>query len=212
MTETHTKKKFDRRILIVAAFIVVVIGGGIGGAAYYAASTKTVYIDQSQIQAPVVALSPTQPGILRAVYVSPGDTIAANTVVAQVGIELIKSTAGGLVIDTNDNIGKQVGPSDVVVSTIDPSQLRVVGQVQEDKGLSSIKVGDPAVFTVDAFGSEKFNGVVDEVSPTSHESDIVFNISDQRQEQTFDIKVSFDVAGNPQLKNGMSAKIWVYKN
>jgi multidrug resistance efflux pump len=83
--------------------------------------------------------------------------------------------------------------------------------VQEDKGLSQIKVGQSAIFTVDAFGSKEYSGIVDEISPTSNQGDIVFNISGTRQEQDFDVKVRFDTTQYPELKNGMSAKLWIYK-
>ncbi len=196
---------------MLAAFIVVVLGGGIGAFAYFAASSHTVYIDKAQIEAPIVDLSPTSSGTLNTVYVAVGQILPPDTVVANVGTELIKSTSGGLVITVNNNIGKTVGPSDIVVSTIDPQALRVVGQVQEDKGLVDIAPGQQAMFTVDAFGSQKFYGVVEEVSPTAESSDVVFSVSDQREEQNFDVKIKFDTTLYPQLNNGMSAKIWVYK-
>ena len=47
--------------------------------------------------------------------------------------------------------------------------------------------------------------------PTAESSDVVFTVSDQRQEQNFDVKIKFDTTLYPELKNGMSAKIWVYK-
>lgn len=206
------KKKTDPKVLALAAFIVVVLGGGIGAVAYLAASSHTVYIDKAQIEAPVVNLSPTSPGTLNDVYVQVGETLPRNSVVASVGTELIKSTSGGLVISVNNNVGQIVGPTDVVVSTIDPTQLRVVGQVEEDKGLVEIQVGQTAEFTADAFGSKTFYGVVDEVAPTSEASDVVFSVSDNREEQNFDVKIKFDTTEYPQLKNGMSAKVWVYKN
>ena len=209
--ESNTQKTRDRRPLVLAAFLIVVVGGGIFASAYLLASSKTVYIDKAQIEAPVISLSPSSSGILQNVNVSAGDTIAPNTVVAQVGNELIKSTQGGLVITTNKNIGKLVSPQDTIVEVIDPSQLRVVGQVQEDKGLVDIHPGQRAVFTVDAFGGEQFSGIVDEVAPTAQSGDVVFSVSDQRQEQNFDVKIRYDVASHPELKNGMSAKIWVYK-
>jgi len=205
------EKKTDRRPLIIAAFIVIVIGGGIGAFAYFAASSKTVYIDKASISAPLVDLSPTDSGVLNAVYVSEGQVVPPNTVVAEVGTELIKATAGGLVVTVNNNIGKSVSPSDTIVELVDPTELRVVGQVQEDKGLVDIQVGDKAEFTVDAFGGQKFTGVVSEVAPTAESSDVVFSVSDQREEQNFDVKVSYDTNEYPQLRNGMSAKIWVYK-
>ncbi len=73
-----------------------------------------------------------------------------------------------------------------------------------------MKVGDPAAFTVDAFGSNRYQGIVDEVSPTSRASDVVFDISSQRPTNEFDVKVRFDPTKYPELKNGMSARIWVY--
>ncbi len=201
----------DRRALALAAFLVVVVGGGIAAFAYIGVSGKSVYIDKATISAPEAQLAPTVSGNLMHTYVAVGDVIAPNTVVAQVGVELIKSTAGGLVIDARTDIGTLIDPGTPVVTTIDPAALRVVGQVQEDKGLTDIKVGDTATFTVDAFGSQKFQGIVDEISPTSNAGDVVFTVSDNRQEQDFDVKVRFDTTQYPQLKNGMSAKIWVYK-
>jgi multidrug resistance efflux pump len=203
--------KRDPRILILAAFIVVVIGGGIAALAYMGVSNRTVYIDRSQISAPLSDLAPATAGVLKAVYVSEGQVIPPNTVVAQVGTQLLKSTGGGLVVTVNNNIGKLVSPTAAVVTTLDPAQLRVIGQVQEDKGLIHIKVGDPVTFTVDAFGGKQFTGVVDSVAPTAQSGDVVFSVSDNRQEQDFDVKVNYDPQLHPEIKNGMSAKMWVYK-
>lgn len=205
------KKPFDRRVLAVAAFLIVVVGGGIGILAYLGVSNKTVYIEKASVSAPEVTLAPTVAGELRHTYVSVGDIITPNTVVAQVGVELIKSTSGGLVVEARSDLGASIAAGTPVVKTVDPTQLRVVGSVQEDKGLTDIKVGAPATFTVDAFGGKKFEGVVDEISPTAQSGDVVFSVSDKREEQNFDVKVRFDVASNPDLKNGMSAKLWVYK-
>jgi hypothetical protein len=63
---------------------------------------------------------------------------------------------------------------------------------------------------VDAFGSQQFSGVIDEVAPTSNASGVVFNISSARETQQFDVKARFDATKYPQLKNGMSARMWVY--
>lgn len=209
---TDKKAKKSRVPLMVAAAIVFVVGGGVAALAYLAVANQRVYIDKSNIEAPSVDLSPTISGTLQNVYVAVGDTIAPNTVVAQVGNQLVKSTDGGLVISTNTNIGSLVNAGTAVVTTIDPTQLRVDGQLEEDKGLADVKVGDRALFTVDAFPGQKFYGIVSEVSPTARTGDVVFSVSDKREQQNYDVKVSYDLAKYPQLKNGMSAKIWVYKN
>lgn len=209
--EANGQKDFHRRLpLIVAAAVLIVLGGSIAGIAYFLVSSKQVSIDKAMLAAPTVVLAPSASGTLNHVYVSAGDMVAPNTVVAEVGTELLKATAGGLVISANNDEGATVAAGTPVVTLIDPSELRVVGQIDENKGLSKIAVGDAATFTVDAFGGKTFTGVVDEVSPTSHASGVVFNISDQRQTQSFDVKVRYDAAAHPELKNGMSARIYVY--
>ena len=89
--------------------------------------------------------------------------------------------------------------------------MRIVGRLEEDKGLKDVKVGQRVVFEVDAFGTKQYEGIIDEVSPTSRASDVVFNISDQRQENEFNVKARFNLSQDPELKNGMSAKMWIYK-
>jgi multidrug resistance efflux pump len=177
---------------------------------YSQTASKRVAIDAAVIQAPTIDLSASQPGTLQEIYVHAGDQIAANTVVARVGNELVKAKVAGIVITIAQKIGTQVSAGQPVVEMIDPAQLRVVGKVDENKGLDRLQVGDSVVFTVDAFGGTKFSAVVDEIAPTSEQSGVVFNISDKREVKQFEIKARFDVASYPQLKNGMSARMWVY--
>lgn len=189
--------------------LLIIIAGAVG--AYLILTSGRVSIDTASIQAPLIGLTSTVPGVLDAVYVHTGDTVSANQPVASVGTQIITSKVAGLVVSVNDTVGAQVNAGIDIVTMIDPSQLRVVGRIDENKGLAQIRVGDPVSFTVDAFGGQKFNGIVDEIAPTSNQSGIVFNISSQRQIQQFDIKVRFDVSAYPQLKNGMSARMWIYR-
>ena len=206
-TEENQIKNLNRRVMMLTAAFVLIIGGAIGGGAYWLASRNQVSIENSQVSAPQIDLASQSAGILENIYVKEGDVIGVNTVVARVGEELIKSKVAGLVIAVQNDTGKLFNPGQAVVSMIDPSELRVVGQLDENKGLKDVQIGDPATFTVDAFGSKQYYGVVDEIAPAARSGDVVFNISDQRETQSFDIKVRFDTSAYPELKNGMSAKI-----
>ncbi len=216
--ETDLKKdevkiqKISRRLsmrgAVALGLVAIVIGGAIG--AYLLVTGKSVYIENSTIEAPEIDLAPKTAGILENMYVNAGDSVTANEVVARVGDELIQAKIAGIVTKADATIGAERAPGQTVVAMIDPTALRVVGQIDENKGLDRISVGQYAAFTVDAFGSKKFTGVVDEVSPEAQSSDVVFQISDAREEQVFDVKVRFDTAQYPELKNGMSAKTWVY--
>lgn len=204
-------KRVERNVLVFGILGIVLFALAAGGGIYWYITSQRVYVDTAYVQAPLINLSPVHGGTLQDVMVNVGDTVPASTVVAQVGNELIKTNVAGLIVNASNQLGQLIAPGQTVATMIDPNQLRVVGRVDENKGLSQISVGEPAVFTVDAFGSKEYQGIVDEISPTSRQSDVVFNISDQRQAQQFDVKIRFDVARYPELKNGMSAKIWIYK-
>jgi multidrug resistance efflux pump len=203
------KKRRSTRTVVLSAFILslAIIGG-----AYWYVSSKTVYIDLSVIQAPVINLSPTNSGPLQAVYVNVGDMVKANEPIARVGDGIVESQTSGEIVSVDQNIGEyenaMTGQS-IVATMVDPTQLRVVGHLDEDKGLSSVKVGDVAMFTVDAFGSKKYYGVVDEIGQVS-EGDTTSNIFNQRPTNQFNIYVRFNTNTYSELKDGMSARIWIY--
>lgn len=212
---TNVDKKTNKgKGLVLALGATVVLLLLIGGGAYWYVSSKTVYIDQSVISAPVTDLSPSAPGVLEQVFVNVGDMVTVGEPIARVGDQIVEAQTKGEIISVNNNIGAFINPAagqGTVASMVDPSQLRVVGHLDENKGLSQVKVGDPVIFTVDAFGGKTFKGVVDEISPTSRSSAVVFSISNQRPTNEFDVKVRFSTTAYPELKNGMSARIWIYK-
>ena len=200
--------RLSMRAIFTLLLLLAAISGGIG--AYLLVTNQSVSIENSTIEAPEIDLAPTTSGVLENMYVKAGDVVTANEVVARVGDGLIQTKIAGIVTKADASIGQQYSSGQTVVAMIDPTALRVVGQIDENKGLNKIAVGQYVVFTVDAFGSQKFTGVVDEISPEAQSSDIVFQISDQREEQIFDIKARFDTTQYPNLKNGMSARMWVY--
>jgi len=203
--------KINRKFIIIL-LAALIICGVVGGGIYLYMAQKTIYIDLAEISAPTIALSPRTPGPLEEIMVNPGDQVNENTVVARVDDQLVKTKSAGLIISTQTDMGKIFNPGEAVATMIIPDQLRVVGHIDENKGLSQIQIGQRAVFTVDAFGSKKYNGTVDEISESSRQGDVVFNISGKRQTKQFNIKIRFDINQYPELKNGMSAKIWIYKN
>lgn len=199
----------SRRLFLYGGVgIAIILAGGV--AAYMIVSSHRVSIDTASIEAPLIPLAPVAGGRLNAVYAHEGDLLSANAPVALVGTEVVKAKVAGLIVKVNDTVGAQIAPGAAVVTMIDPSALRAVGEVDENKGLSQIKVGDPVSFTVDAFGGRTFSGVVDEIAPTANASGVVFNISNARQVQQFDVKARFDTSAYPELKNGMSARMKVY--
>lgn len=210
--EEKTLKNIESKMWVLIALFALLIVSSIASIAYWQISSKRIYTDKADIEAPNISLSPSATGVLQEVYVNVGDQINSNTIVAKVGNELIKSKSSGIVTKVDESIGKTINAGSEVVTVIDPSELRVIAHIDEDKGLSDISIGDQVNFTVDAFGGKTYQGIVDEISPTSRQNDIVFSISDKRETKVFDIKIRFDNETYKELRNGMSAKVWIYKN
>ena len=204
-------KRLTKNVWVTSLLVIFVMTALVGGAIYWKVSSGRVYTDKAEISATITTLSPTVAGPLQEVFVQRGDHVPANTVVARIGNELIKTKTDSIITDVQNAIGTVVAPGQAIVSVINPDDLRAVAHIDEDKGLSDIKIGQQAIFTVDAFGSQKFQGVVDEISPSARNNDIVFSISDKRETRVFDVKIRFDTTEYPQLQNGMSAKVWIYK-
>ena len=186
--------------------ILIILIGGL----YLKSVSAYVYIDKSQIAAPLIVVGPESEGILSEVFVKAGDTVTAGEPLARVGAETLLAQTTGLVVLVNNTPGQVFMPGSAVVTMIEPKELRVIGQVDEDKGLAKLKVGEPALFTVDAFGRQTFTGVVDEISPTSDQTAVIFNISDKREIKQFTVKVKYDLTAHPAFKTGMSAKLRIY--
>jgi multidrug resistance efflux pump len=203
------RSKSTKSAAIVGGSLLGVIA--IVGIFYIYQTRSQIYTDQAAIEASSIVISSTTGGTLQKMLAANGDQVAADTPVAQVADQILRSNEAGLVISAENNIGETVTPGQPVVTMINPGDLRVVAHVDEDKGLSNIKVGQLVSFTVDAFGSKKYTGVVDQISPTARQSGVVFNISDQREVQQFDVKIKFDISKYPELKNGMSAKVTIFE-
>lgn len=207
-TPARTLSRKQIVLLVLVGFFIVT---AIGGLAYMAYENQFVFSDKASVQAPLINLAPHQAGELKKVLVSEGDLLSPYRAVARVGDEMLMTQVSGVAVIVHKNIGAIYSPSTPVVTMIEPKELRIVAQIEEDKGLKDVHVGQEATFTVDAFGSKQYHGTVESVSQTNRSGDVVFNISDQRETQEFDVKIRYDIDLYPELQNGMSARVWIIK-
>ena len=210
MEPTQKKEHLFKKPIVQSISAMVVVLSVLAGFIIWDASRGVVSIEDSLLVAPVVNLSPQAPGTLNALYVHEGQRVAANTQVALVGGQTMTAVEDGIVASAPSLIGQYFTPGQPVVTIVHDTDMKVVGSVEETKGLSDISAGNRVVFTVDAFGGTKYDGIVESVSPTSNQTGITFSISDKRAVQKFDVKVRFDASKYPELKNGMSAKMKIY--
>jgi len=203
--ENIFKKPWIRSLAGIIATILVV-----SGILLYKSISSYISIEDGTISAPVISITPETSGTLDEIYVKVGDEVTKGQSLARVGSEILTAKVAGTIIYTNNTPGQFFTYASPVIKMIDPNELRVVGTIKEDAGLTKISVGNPVKFTLDAFGNKEFTGVVEEISETAKDTSVVFSISDKREVKEFTIKIKYDTSLHKEFKNSMSAKIKVY--
>jgi multidrug resistance efflux pump len=200
-----------RNPLVIGVLLVVVVAGAYFGYRSYQDAQTKIYIDAAEISAPIIMVNPETPGVLKELFVKEGEHVAAGQKLFNVGDHVTNARVPGIITAVQNTPGQWAGNQTAVVQMYDPSLLRVVGHIQEDQGLSEIKIGQQVMFLVDALGSQPFVGTIETIADTANQSSAVFSISDKRQQKQYNVKASFDAKASPQIVNGMSARMWIYK-
>lgn len=177
---------------------------------YYQKTTGRVFVDKSLIQAPVITISPSLSGKVQEIDVKEGQLVQNGDTLAIVGSETLRADTNGLIISASDLTGSTVNPQTQLIQMIRPVNLRVIGTIDENKGLKDIHVGQAVSFTIDALPGNTYWGFVDEISPSALAPAFSFSTSTERSVQQFTVYAKFDSTQYPAIKNGMSAKMVVY--
>lgn len=210
-TEPSLFDKMRHKRITLEAIVIIVLFIAIFGIGYWHILSNRIYIEKAEVYAPIITFNTMTPGVLEKVYVQEGDFVSKSKKIAKVGGLYLKAKTPGIIVSVKNTPGQFVSSQDAIAKMINLEELHVVGRVEEDKGLRDIKPGQQVIFTVDAFGSKEYTGVVDIISPIARQSDIVFSISDKREEKQFEVKVKYDIVKYPELLTGMSARMWIYK-
>lgn len=208
MKNLFSKIKNPKILKTLIATIVIVLG--ISGFYFYQLRTGRIFIDNSLVQAPIVSIASATPGKLTELDVYEGEKIKKGDSLAVVGGQTLYADTNALVVMTNNQLGGLMSLSVPVVQLINTTEMRIAGTIDENKGLSDIRVGQVVSFTIDALPGKTFWGYVDEISPTAKQTQLAFSISSERPTQQFVVYARFDSNKYPEIKNGMSAKMTVY--
>ncbi|MCX6734750.1 MAG: efflux RND transporter periplasmic adaptor subunit [Candidatus Peregrinibacteria bacterium] len=204
--EQQKKRKVIKIVVALLATLSLISFGY-----YWFYMRNVIFSDKASVSAPIVDIGTEKAGTLKEIFVKEGDLIKPYAHIARIDNFNVSSKASGLVIKTNNQIGKLFSPGMPIVTIINPQDMRVLAHIEENNGLSEIRVGQKVKFTVDAFDSKEYFGTVDEIAKSSDESSVAFSISDKREVKQFIVKIKYDVATYPELLNGMSARVWIYK-
>jgi hypothetical protein len=110
------KENIFKKPWIYSLISFVVIFGALAGFLFWQAEKNTVLIENSNLEAPVINLTPSSPGVLNALYVKEGDKVEANSPVALVGSQIISTEVRGIVASAPLVLGSYFSPGQTVDS------------------------------------------------------------------------------------------------
>lgn len=203
---TYFKNPKTFRILISILILIIISAGYL----YFQKTRDRIFIDNSQVFAPIISIAPVTPGKLIDIKVTNGQKVKKGDAIATVGTETLHADTDGLIIMSNNQIGSIVTQQTPVIQMIQLPEMRIISTIDENKGLNEIKVGQAASFTIDALPDKTFWGYVDEISPSAKQTQLSFSISSERPTQQFQVYIRFNTDIYPDIKNGMSAKATIF--
>jgi len=160
--EKEKKSGKGRLILVLAVTLVLASGAGIGfyfiwqGANYFVT-------DNARVTTTLITITPPAPGILERFTIYEGRYIDENEILGWVeNSEAMRSPIDALVIHTSAVQNQVVSGMEPIAVIADINNLHIQANVEETD-IARIRVGQPAIVTIDTFGSRQFTGYVREV-------------------------------------------------
>ena len=208
----NKKEKLFLRSWVQSVSSMIIIFSILIGFIYFEYNKNIVFIENSYLDAPLSNVSPVTAGVLNAIYIKDGDLVNIDQNIALVGSEIIHAKENGVISSAPHVIGGYYNAGQTLTTIVVKDKMRVIGSVEETKGLKKISTGQRVVFTVDAFPNKKYEGVVNEISPISNDNGMAFSISDKRPVKKFNVYVEYNNSLYPEIRSGMSAKMTIYTN
>jgi len=160
---TEVKKKGKGKI-ILALLLTLILAAGAGTGFYFVwQGANYIVTDNARVTTTLIAIMPTVPGRLERFSIYEGRYVEENEILGWVeNSEAMRSPVKGVVLHTNAVQDQVVSPMEPVAIIADTSRIHIQANIEETD-IAKIQVGQPAIVTIDTFGSQQFRGYVSEI-------------------------------------------------
>lgn len=161
--ETTTKKSGKGKIIAAVVLTLALAIGTWAGIHFVSRSINYFTTDNARVTTDLYHIVPPMPGTLERFSVVQGQRVEENQLIGWVeNSPAMRSPVEGLVIYTNAVQDQMVSPQQAVAVVADTKNIHIQANVEETD-ISQIRVGLPAIVTIDTFGNQEFNGYVAEI-------------------------------------------------
>ena len=215
----RTTKRMRRRPLILGAVGLIVLAlVARFGYTYYVDSTLYVTTDDALVDSNMVTVAPLASGTLAIWRIKPGDRVRGGQVVGQVrpttGTVFMNITApiDGTVLRVDGKEGQVVAQAQALAYVANLDAMRITAYVDESQ-IHKVHAGQPVEVTVDATGSNVYQGTVSEVLPATASSFAIIPSSDRttsnftKVTQRIEVHISIGSTAGTSLYPGENAYV-----
>ncbi|WP_027717637.1 HlyD family secretion protein [Desulfovirgula thermocuniculi] len=162
--------------VIVAVLLLAVLS--LAGVSFYYWYTNAYFVstEDAKVDADLFRVSPQVSGKILEVYVEEGQAVRAGEVVARLDdttlqaanpdLAVVRAPVDGLVVKKLARPGEMAAPGQPVVVLVDPKDLYVTANIEEDK-LRRVRVGQQVDISLDALPGKTFTGRVERIGKAS---------------------------------------------
>ena len=212
--EQETKKSsWKGRIILALILTVLLAGGTVVGLHFYSESVNYFTTDNASVTTDLFAITPSMPGRLERFTVAEGLYVEENEILGWVESgPSFRSPVDGIVVLTNAVQGQLVSGHEPVAVIADTGAIHIQANVEETD-ISALHVGQPAIVTIDVFGSRQFTGYISEIGNITHAelsgATMFFNTGGTFTRVTHLIPVKINIVDDVNLDNliGVNARV-----
>ena len=160
---TEKTKKGKGKVIFILILTLVLIGGAATGFYFISQSMNYLTTDNARVTTDLIEISSGMPGVLERLMVYEGRYVYENEILGWVeNGEAMRSPVDGIVVHSSAVQGQMVSPLAPVAVVASTNHLHIQANIEETY-ITRLQVGQPAIVTIDAFGSREFAGYISDI-------------------------------------------------
>ena len=213
-TAEKTEKKSIKGKVIGLLVLALILAGGAGVGFYFVnQSANYLTTDNARVTTTLFHISANAPGTLERFSLYEGQPVSENDVLGWVeNGEPLRSPVNGTVIHTTAVQDQTVSPMEPLAVIADTNRLHIQANIEE-KDITRIQLGQPAIVTIDGLGNQQFNGYVSEIGRITQAElsgmTLFFNTGGTFTRVTHHIPIEINITDDVDLSNmiGVNARV-----
>lgn len=158
------KKKKGKGMILVLMLLTLLLASGAGVGFYFLwQSAGYLTTDNARVTTTLIAITADIPGPLQRFTIYEGRYVEENEILGWVeNGEALRSPFDGLVVRTSAVQDQIVAPMEQLAVIANINELHIEVNIEETD-IARIQLGQPAIVTIDPFGSREFSGYISEI-------------------------------------------------